>query len=372
MIVLSIALVLAFQPPTAPEGWQLATLTIHRSRLASVDYSKAVQIQNATVDVEAPPQILPEGLDATWVLPDGKRVPAASVELKGKTLSIAAPANASKATLVFRGVTDVLEATSAYHLDYGDAPSGRLTFRLTLSRQAGQPLEPQKIFLAMTAVGDPKSNLWDETRYELPASPLPAQFQRIYRAFDEEVTVEEIVEAKLGAMRADVATADSVRSVLKLANRTAVAWPTAPIHLYRDGKPRGTASLPVAAPGQSVEVDTGAALGVVVKREEVELERKLSPIRRENEPPDRIQTAGTVTVSNRRAISLRIRVIKPIEGEALASSDEGKMIRVPNRLGVDQPLSEIRWEFVLPAGQTKKLTYGTSLQIAPVETKENR
>jgi len=79
-----------------------------------------------------------------------------------------------------------------------------------------------------------------------------------------------------------------------------------------------------------------------------------------------------VTVANRRATAMRIRVVKPVEGEALVSSDEGKMTRVPNRLGVDQPLSEIRWELVLPAGQTKKLTYGTLLQVPPTEAKENR
>ena len=373
MIALPIALLLAAQPPANVETWQLATLTLHRGRVAAVEYSRAIQIQGPTVDIDAPPQILPDGLDATWVLPDGKRLTAASVEWKAKSLSIAAPPNASKATLVCRGVTDVFEVSPAYHLDYGDAPAGRLALRITLARQAGPPLEPQKFFLAMTSVGDSaKANLWDDSRYELPASPLPTQFQRSYRAFEEETPVEEIVEARLGPMKVDVASADSVRSLLKLTNKTAIAWPAAPIHLYRDLKPRGTAMLSVAAPGQPVEVDVGAALGVSVKREEVELERKLSPIRRENEPPDRIQTTGTVTVANRRATAMRIRVVKPVEGEALVSSDEGKMTRVPNRLGVDQPLSEIRWELVLPAGQTKKLTYGTLLQVPPTEAKENR
>jgi hypothetical protein len=155
-------------------------------------------------------------------------------------------------------------------------------------------------------------------------------------------------------------------------NRTVRAWPAGELAVLEEGRLRAMATLPHADPGQIVEVPLGAASGVAVKREEVELERKMSPVRRENEAPDRVLTAGTVTIVNRRTKPVRLRIVKSVVGEGLAASDDGKIQRAANRLGPDQPLSEIRWNLNLPPGQTKKLTFGTVINLVPPDMKESR
>jgi hypothetical protein len=263
---------------------------------------------------------------------------------------------------------------ASYLLDLREAGS-KLTMRAAVQSPHGTSNDAAVEVIAST--GRPRTtgeDRWaDSTTYELSAKRI-AQGTTSLALFDEQVDAEEIVAVELGALAGEPALKierDRATIRLRIANRTKKSWPAGELLIARDGRLVARTTMPHADAGQAVEVSLGAAVGVSVVRDEVEIERKTATMRRETDPPDSIQTAGSATIVNRTGKAIHVRATKTVAGDATAASDEAKIVRTSNRLGIDQPLNEIRWNFTLPANGSKRLTFGTLIRIQqPLESKD--
>jgi hypothetical protein len=57
-------------------------------------------------------------------------------------------------------------------------------------------------------------------------------------------------------------------------------------------------------------------------------------------------------------------VIKEVVGEVVAAGEDAKVTHKPNVLGKERRLMEIAWTFLLPAGESKRLTFGTKIELS--------
>jgi len=223
--------------------------------------------------------------------------------------------------------------------------------------------------------GDPAQPWSDATFYPLQAKSL-ARGTSSLTVFADAVRADEFALVELGGMVGEPGmrpSPDRVTSMLRIFNKTAKAWPPGELIVMKEGRLVARVLMPHIDAGRDVELPCGRAVGVAVSRDEVELERKTATVRRETDAPDSIQTAGSATITNGNGYSLEFRVVKLVAGDANAASDDAKILRAANRLGSEQPLNEIRWSLSLGPGQSKRLTFGTTIRIPqPAESKDNR
>jgi hypothetical protein len=274
------------------------------------------------------------------------------------------------------GFTNAVHWKPSYQLEH-DGSNFLLTMRALVVAETGLKVPDGGLECAnaRAAVKKEEDRWSDATRYPLSANELAAGSSS-FVLFSEKVSAELFVDVELGAMAGEPgvkSAPERVTSVVRIDNRSAKAWPAGELLLTHDGRLHARTTLPHTDAGQSSEVPLGVQVGVSVARDEVELERKTAVVRRETDPPDSVQTAGSATVHNRSGRTLAFRVSKTVSGDASAVSDDAKIIRTPNRIGVEFPLTEIRWKFSLPSGQLKRLTYGTTIRLLlPAEPRDPR
>ena len=299
--------------------------------------------------------------------------PPVSVE-RSLTVSVPAADGETTARIRCQAFSMAIFWRASYLLDLRDA-GAKLTMRAAVHSPHGTVNDAAVEVIGST--GRPRGTgeeQWaDATTYELSAKRI-AHGTTSLALFDEQVDAEEIVAVELGALAGEPAVKierDRATIRLRITNRTKKSWPTGELLVARDGRLVARTTMPHADAGQAVEVPLGAAVGVSVARDEVEIERKTATMRRETDPPDSIQTAGSATIFNRTGKAIRVRATKTVAGDATGASDEAKIVRMSNRLGIDQPLNEIRWNFTLAANASKRLTFGTLIRIQqPLESKE--
>lgn len=290
-------------------------------------------------------------------------------------VSASPPAGQKNAVFRCQAFTPSIQWRPTYTVDMADRDA-RLTLRASI--QALHPLPSEAILECIASTAAPRSvadERWsDGTVYELSAKSISRGTTSLV-LIDSKIEVEELVAVELGAVVGEPSLKperDRAVSMLRITNRTAKAWPKGDLMVSRNGRLAARTTMPPVDAGASAEVPLGAAVGVSVVREEIELERKASVIRRENDPPDSVQTAGSATIQNRTGKAITLRVTKTVAGDATGASDDAKIVRMANRLGLDQPLNEIRWSFSLPAGQSKRLTFGTMIRTPPPLEKDAR
>ena len=128
--------------------------------------------------------------------------------------------------------------------------------------------------------------------------------------------------------------------------------------MTRGSRPLRFVPFPYTAEGQVAVLRLGPASGLDVRRAESELERKTTMIRGSKEQHDFVRMTGTLTIENHRPDPAKLEVTKRFEGDGLAASDDGVVRRLPNRVGLRQAVSEIRWDLEVLPGQRKRLTFG--------------
>lgn len=282
-------------------------------------------------------------------------------------LSVTTPGDAKSVKLRIRAFSNAIKWRPSYILDLGK--EARMSMRCLAN--SADAIEGDASLECIASSGIPRGG---ETDYWSDSTVYPLTTKRLERGvtslllFDGPAEVEQFVAVELGGMAAEPGikpARDRSVSMLRLSNRSAKAWPTGELLVTNEGRLIARVALPHTDAGRATEVALGAAVGVAVSRDEVEIDRKTAVVRRETDPPDSIQTAGSATISNHTGKAMVIRATKTVAGDATAASDDAKVVRTPNRVGIEQPLNEIRWNFTLPAGQSKRLTYGTMIRLTP-------
>jgi hypothetical protein len=306
-----------------------------------------------------------------------RTAPSSSSSPSDAAVVVSASAPAGEKNAVFRceAFTPSIHWRPIYTVDLTDRDA-RLTLRASIQAQHALPSEA--VLECISSAAAPRSvadERWsDGTVYDLSAKTISRGTTSLV-LIDSKIDVEELVAVELGAVVGEPSLKperDRAVTVLRIPNRTAKAWPKGDLMVSRNGRLAARTAMPPVDAGASAEVPLGAAVGVSVVREEIELERKTAVIRRENDPPDSVQTAGSATIQNRTGKAINLKVTKTVAGDATGASDDAKIVRMANRLGLDQPLNEIRWSFSLPAGQSKRLTFGTMIRTPPPLEKDAR
>jgi hypothetical protein len=157
---------------------------------------------------------------------------------------------------------------------------------------------------------------------------------------------------------------------LELTNDGDVPWTTGAALLMRDALPLGQELLTYTSIGGETLVPVTVAVDVRAGHEEKEIERQPDAIVVSGTRFTLVRKAGTITLTNYRTESSRIRVRASFGGRAEAASDEGRIVINDFRAGdweqqhymINQH-SDIEWELDLAAGAEKTLTYESSFYV---------
>ena len=142
--------------------------------------------------------------------------------------------------------------------------------------------------------------------------------------------------------------------VLRLENTTRQPWTTAPAFAVNGAMPVAQDVLSYAPPGAKSTLKLTVASDLRAESSQTETARKAVNI--EGRSLDDVTVAGKLKVTNWKAKETSLVVRKALVGEVLTAG-EGKVTKVARKLTSVNPNSEIEWEFRIPPGKDKELTY---------------
>ncbi|HTA31055.1 MAG TPA: hypothetical protein VK731_11255 [Candidatus Cybelea sp.] len=147
---------------------------------------------------------------------------------------------------------------------------------------------------------------------------------------------------------------DLVWHVLRLKNTGQTPWTTAPALAINDALPVAQDTLTYTPPGGKSTLKLTVATDVRAEQSQTESSRRQLKIA--GREFDEVSVAGKLVLTNWKHKEITMLVRKSLVGEVLESPD-GKVSKVARNLTAVNSTSEIEWEFKLPAGQTRELTY---------------
>jgi len=147
---------------------------------------------------------------------------------------------------------------------------------------------------------------------------------------------------------------------LRLDNNTGIPWTTAPAMAVKGSLPLAQGLLKYTAPSTKTALKLTVATDIRVQQDQIEESRKTVNIRRYDY--SEVTVSGKITISNFKNTTARMSVLKSIVGKIVSSGD-GKTREVAVDLNGINPATEIQWEFDLPAGQSKELTYTYAVNV---------
>ena len=158
---------------------------------------------------------------------------------------------------------------------------------------------------------------------------------------------------------------EEVWQTLCFANTAKLPLTTGPATTFSEGQIIGQDTLRYASPGQTVELRVTRSLDLSPDFLEEETARERGFVKRPDNYPiyDRVTVRGTLTLVNRKAKAVKVRIRRPFTGEWL--SGDGAPVVTTTAAGLRQPnptgLAE--WAKTVEPGATLKLTYSTRLLV---------
>jgi hypothetical protein len=147
---------------------------------------------------------------------------------------------------------------------------------------------------------------------------------------------------------------DLVWHVLRLKNTGQQPWTTAPAFALNGALPVAQDTLAYTPPGGRSTLKLTVATDVRAEQNQTEAARRQISLAGRNY--DEVTVDGKLRLTNWKSTEIAMLVRKSLVGEVLASAD-GKATKVARTLTSVNSTSEIEWEFKLPAGKTRELTY---------------
>jgi len=142
--------------------------------------------------------------------------------------------------------------------------------------------------------------------------------------------------------------------VLRLENKSQQPWTTAPAFALNGALPVAQDTLGYTPPGGRSFLKLTVATDVRVEQTQIETARK--PVRIADRNYDEVTVAGTLKLTNWKNKEIAMLIRKSVVGEVL-EAPAGNVAKVARNLTAVNPGSEIEWEFKLPAGKDRELTY---------------
>jgi hypothetical protein len=149
--------------------------------------------------------------------------------------------------------------------------------------------------------------------------------------------------------------------VLRLENKSQQPWTTAPAFALNGTLPVAQDTLNYTPPGGRSFFKLTVATDVRAEQTQTETARKQVPIAGHNY--DEVTVAGKLKLTNGKSKEIAMLIRKSLAGEVLESPD-GKVAKVARNLTSVNPNSEIAWEFKLPTGQSRELSYQYKVLLA--------
>lgn len=147
---------------------------------------------------------------------------------------------------------------------------------------------------------------------------------------------------------------NQVWHVLRLENKGKQPWTTAPAFALNGQLPVAQDTLTYTPPGGRSTLKLTVATDVRGEQTQTETARKQVNIAGHNY--DEVTVTGKLKLTSFKSKEINLLVRKALVGEVLESPD-GKVAKVARNLTSVNSNSEIEWEFDLPAGKDRELTY---------------
>lgn len=149
---------------------------------------------------------------------------------------------------------------------------------------------------------------------------------------------------------------DAVWHSLRLTNSTNYPWTTAPAFVVSGNKPLSQDELAYTSKGAKGVLKMTVATDIAVGKREDEIARNRE-VKIGYNMYNEVTVRGELSLTNYKNEPAKLIVKKNFTGEVLTTNPEAKVTRTAAGLAGINPRSIIEWEFTLPAGETKKLTY---------------
>jgi hypothetical protein len=142
--------------------------------------------------------------------------------------------------------------------------------------------------------------------------------------------------------------------VLRLENKGKQPWTTAPAFALNGTLPVAQDTLNYTPPGGRSFLKLTVATDVRAEQTQTETARKQVSIARSSY--DEVTVAGKLKLTNWKSKEIAMLIRKSVVGE-VSETPDGKVAKVARNLTSVNPNSEIEWEFKLPAGKDRELSY---------------
>ena len=148
---------------------------------------------------------------------------------------------------------------------------------------------------------------------------------------------------------------------LRLTNNTAVPWTTGPAMIVSGWQPIAQDQLKYVAVGGQYDLRVTVAPEIKGEAKEEEVSRKTVRLFG-NDDYLQITVRGTMTLENLKKNEVRLEAAKDLWGE-VKDSGGGKQTRQAEYLWNINPHSKLEWQFTLPPGGKKTITYTYELYV---------
>lgn len=150
---------------------------------------------------------------------------------------------------------------------------------------------------------------------------------------------------------------------VRFANPLKFPMTTAPAMMVEGGKFRGQSIGKWASPGQQVCLRITKALSVSAQYAETEEENQRENVMIGGGRYRRTKVSGTLTLRNTRDKTAVLNVRKQFSGEMIEVTDKPQARLRTEGVGSVNPRRELEWDFELPAGQEKVITFRYSVLV---------
>jgi hypothetical protein len=220
-------------------------------------------------------------------------------------------------------------------------------------------------------------------RMVLPVAEVPVEYQDRYVLEIPIAPPPEIsahIDNRRQAELARLLDAAKVQHVVRLINPGPHPLTTAPALITSQGRLIAQSMMKYTPQGSAVDLDVTAAVDVLVKKQEKEVQRTPNAVRWNGDYYFKVDLSGTLTLSNRRKEPVEVEVVRNILGNADAASHHGKIEKLnvledPSFTGAFRPywwswyswpswwshfngIARISWKVAIERGQEQTLTYG--------------
>ena len=156
---------------------------------------------------------------------------------------------------------------------------------------------------------------------------------------------------------ADQNALNNIWHSLKMKNTTKFPWTSAPTLVISGTKPIAQDTLPYTPKGATSNLKLTIATDVRASQQELEVDRQANVPHRQPYRYDLVTVEGTLKLESYKAKDIHLMIHKTLRGEVISSTDDGKVEKLAHGIELDNPLSQLTWDFTLKAGEKKTVTY---------------